>query len=183
VKRRFLVYLIASQATLIGTLLVCIAVSPTAFFRNYPLSYYGTTWPTAVPYVVGFVLAAGLLYQTARTLPHGAQNRTLRRFLWALSGLLLALVATPYKWSPAVGNAHLALAILLLLLQLSMSVWLIRRVGRNLLDYALLGVVVLASVFCIVSIGPSLRVMAMSEFVLIVAFSLLLTRWVRNIEP
>ncbi len=123
-------YLALSQIALGGLVGVCVAVSPGVVLGadEGGVSNYGVRAATVVPYTLAFALCAVGLRAAAAALPSylPARRRLAGGMDATAAGLVAVLASTyPYKLDAALGELHLALAILLFVVQLVFITWMV----------------------------------------------------------
>lgn len=120
------------QVCMYGGLLICIVARPQGLTSNNGISYYGTYWQTFVPYA--FALLGGALFtrRALRTLalavaPLPGRLRLDSRHLGdSFAALLVAITLTPYTFGSFFDWVHTLVSALLFVLQLLLSVHLVR---------------------------------------------------------
>lgn len=133
-------YLLASQLVLFVFATICFVIDPQAFRYNAPLSYYGTIAKTFIPYTVGLLTAAYLLFRASQHI-HYKKVRAIRFSVRWLAVLVVATWATPYT---IVFWPHSIITNLMALLIIGMSLYVIVKVDHRLLNIALfLGIVLM----------------------------------------
>lgn len=178
-------YLVYSQLAFVVTVLICAALEPSVIRHSGALSTFGTLNSTYLAFGAGLTVVALLLVMAARSLPRGNHvDRTIGLMFSAMATLLVVLAFTPYNASQSFAIAHGLGALLLYIVQLAGGAWLIARAGRTRLDTALYCAVIVGQVMTVLSTSEVdvVRLMTISQCLVIFAFAVLLCRTVARIE-
>ena len=128
-RRGALWLLVLSQVALSGGLAVCVALEPGVVLaaNEGGVSNYGVRGATVVPYTLAFASCALFLWLAARAVPPAlpARGRLAAGMEATAAAFAVVLASTyPYKLDRALDDLHLALAVLLFLIQLVFVTWL-----------------------------------------------------------
>ncbi len=126
-----------SQACFAGFSGLCILIDPRYLLESNEggLSNYGTRPGTVAFYTVAFVSCAALLWRAAHRLPSSVPSRRATAAgLGTVALLLLGVLAStyPYKLAPALDQLHLAVSVLLFVVEMALVTWLMLVVDRSL---------------------------------------------------
>ncbi len=124
-RTRTLERLMAADLFLFGTMVIVEVAWPTGHIDAYGVSYYMTHLRTFVPLATGFVITIALLFKAASDLPAAGITLPIKRSIQAVAILLLGILVTPYTWGTFFNWAHMTLAAILFVIQISLSFWLV----------------------------------------------------------
>ncbi len=122
---RTLEKLMAADLFIFGTMVIVEVVWPTGHVDAYGMSFYMTHVRTFIPLATGFGIAVALLFRAASDLPPTGATLMVRRSLQAMAVLLIGILITPYTWGTFFNWAHMTLAAMLFVIQISLSFWLV----------------------------------------------------------
>jgi len=176
-------YLRTSALSLYPTVVVCIALRPSAVMTHYGFSYYGNLRATLLPFCVGLVTAAYYLWRAAKVLAAEPVYQLYRLAdglkLMALS--ILGIVVTPsLSVMPPIRLAHVVFGTAIFaaasILSMRYLVWV--RCGA--LDWMLLTCQMLSVLMAFMSFEflDAFKLMLPAQLMAATAFSLLLLRTV-----
>lgn len=171
-------YLIASQISLIGGLLLCFLLKPALVDGPRGFSNYGVVVPTIVPYTLAFVLAGALAALAAHRLPPDDRYTTLKRALLVLAALYaIVLISTyPYHLAPWLKALHFVAGSALFSWQILFAAWLL-IVGRSdWINRALFAALLTGSLLALLSLLEVIHILSEAQTLTILAFALLLVR-------
>jgi hypothetical protein len=147
---------------------VCVALHPGFVLKwnEGGMSDYGSHLETALPYTLALLglaefsrRAASLYRQNDRT------TRRLRRVLYAYCAIVLIMLVSTYVYTlnTALRDFHFGFGTVLILFEVSSSVWMFLLFRRFLWDGIFLGMQIAGSVLCLVTIVGVLHVLFFAE--------------------
>jgi len=145
-------YLIYAQLSFFLLLAVAINMTTAGFQNNHGLSFYGEHLPTAIPFILGFVICDFFLLRACSVL---AEDRPLYKnlslLIKILAVLLILIPLTPDNLNSFFNWSHIIASTALFLFELSFATWLTARWYRDKLILLLLGAQLLASILAMLS--------------------------------
>ncbi|MEO6761490.1 MAG: hypothetical protein ABI220_03900 [Candidatus Saccharimonadales bacterium] len=168
-------YLLISQLSFWGLLVLCAALIPRYFTSNDEggVSNYGVTLETVVPYTLAFLSASWLVMRAARILPVTTPTlKWLRIVLYIFSGLLLlVLVSTfPYKINSTLSQLHASTATVFIGFEAVTAIWLGLFAARDKWNMLLLIAFMVGLGLAIATLNNWLHLLFVSQFVTSVLF-------------
>ncbi len=124
-------WVLYGQVGFVAFLLVCVLLHPSGILMNRGVSYFGDVALTRLPFSLAFLIAAGCFATAATTLPMTPGLRRYAPLLRGHAALLLAIMVSTFSLDPAVITLHVALGILLFVLQIVAGLWFAGWVSPN----------------------------------------------------
>ena len=170
-------YLIYGSLISFGLLLLCVFIRPDSLSVDNGLSYFGIYKLTVIPYGAALLLYAFCLWKASAASDNRAwQRRILSWSLKLMALLVVGILATPDTF---LGSLHMFLGSSLFILQLILSLLLLKWLTPHLINFALFGLELLSGIaawyYLPLSRGPLLQ----TQVVFQLAFIGLLARTIR----
>lgn len=147
---------------------------------------FGSLRATCVPFVIGFLAAAGILFRAATLMPiANHDDKYLRRIFIVLGIVMVGLPITPFTVNTYFYYAHVSFATLFYGTALWSGVWFLRkRKWGDALGLLLYGVTVAGIAGAILSTSEvgTLHLLAVSQLVTIFTFSVSFIRFMLHME-
>lgn len=154
--------------------------------ENNPISMFGNLRVTALPFVIGFLATAGILFRAATLMPMtNHDDKYLRRIFVVLSVVVLGLPITPFTVNSYFYYAHVSFATIFYVTALWSGVWfLYKRKWRDALGFILYAAMTAGIVGAILSTSEVgvLHLLAISQLTTISVFSVLFVRSILHME-
>ena len=156
------------QICFVVLIAVCVALHPGFVLKwnEGGMSDYGSHLETALPYTLALL---GLAEFSRRAATLYRQNdlvtRRLRRVLYAYSAIVLIMLGSTYVYTLnlALRDFHFGFGTVLILFEVASSVWMYRLFRRFVWDGIFLGMQMVGSVLCLVTIVGLLHVLFFAE--------------------
>ena len=117
--------LLLAQVAFWSSVVLCLAVTDGGLGHNHGFSVYGGNWTTILPWAVGIVAAAALIWRAADAVED--QDPPLARCLRINVVLLLFILLTPDTVDQFFYVAHIVASVALFLFQAIVGLWLVLR--------------------------------------------------------
>lgn len=181
-------FVAAGQLAYLAGMAVCIAIRPRYLVSSDEggISNFGVHAVTAMPFSFAFVLAAGcLLAAGATALPRTAVERWLVAGLWALSGLLVVVLASTYGYQhgPVAHGLHVYVSIAATAFESALAVFCVVAVRHELADGAALVAQLAGLVLAALAFSGTLHVLLVGQLLGSAGFAVLAVRAARCLEP
>ncbi len=168
-----------AQISLFAAAAICYALVPQYLGKGGGASNYGVHRETIAFYSLGLIGCGLCLAMAARSLLSATPTATaLARALRTLAILfILVLLSTyPYKLSATLDLLHMAVTILLFVYEISLGIWLVSRLSRNIPSSLLLAGQLTGSLFALLSLLGKVHLLFPAEAVAALFFGGLLVR-------
>jgi hypothetical protein len=182
-SRRSIHVLLWTQAIFFAAIAWCLYLEHGFSARSAGISYYGVNHRTIVIAIAGYVVAAVGLWRTSRLFREGHLDPLLSLGLKVVAVMLLRLLATPYNQGTFLNWTHMSVGVLGALVQLAMSIALLRRYGSA---RAIVGFSVQLAGGIIGALSlPDWRfqILLYGEILYEIGFSLCLLEWAKHMDP
>ena len=172
---------LASQATFLGMLGLCVAISPAMVSHRDEggISNFGVHAATVVPYSAAFLGSAVLLVAAGtRTPTRDATERRFRAALRTLAVLLVAVLVSTYgyKRSATLHGVHIAVAVLATVVEMLLGVWLVVALERDGVSVVACAAQLAGFALAACALLTSLHLLFVAQLVTSAAFAVLLVR-------
>lgn len=173
-------YVVLSQLSLYGFLLVCTALMPQFLLERNEggASNYGIHALTVVPYSLAFGLGGSFLLRAAHVMPHHASHEKLKQVL-ALLGILLwfvLLTTYPYKLNSFFDSVHILATIALTVAELAVGSWFALNLFRDSMNIALLGTILLGCLLALFTLLGFLHTLLIAQLITGLSFAAVMIR-------
>ncbi|HUD05949.1 MAG TPA: hypothetical protein VMR18_03510 [Candidatus Saccharimonadales bacterium] len=169
-------YLLLSQASLLGLLLICCLIIPSVVIKNGGVSNFGNHRSTIVIYILSFSLCIVFLCLAASALlKHKASYNFIGYLLFflALQELLVLISTFPRHISFMFSDIHDYLGIVLFTYQLVLSIWFILKIKNYKSTLILIGEF-LGNTIGLLSILKVIHFLFIGQFIGAIGFGVLL---------
>jgi hypothetical protein len=169
-------YLLLSQATLLGCLLICSLVIPSVVVKNGGVSNFGNHVSTVVFYVLGFTANIVFIYLAAETilkLNHNLVYVVRGLILLSFLTLLVLLSTFPRHFSFTFSDIHDYLGIILFGYEFLISIWIVLK-RHTALALTLLSTQTVGSIIGLLSIVKVIHILFFGQVIGALGFGLLL---------
>lgn len=161
-------YIIGAYASFLGMAAICSLIYPEVFDKyEYGLSTFGSVWPTIPLYYLGFAVTIACLIAIILKLRHLGKSTLFMRYMLGASSIFMAGIAiTSYSQTRGIYLVHVGFAVLLAIVQLILTVWILKQKHIGALDYVLAAgfvAIVVISVLPIVRHIPIIRSFPLRE--------------------
>ncbi len=182
--RRAIKYLVASQLVMLLFAVVCFFIESEAFLSNTAISYYGTLLSTIVPYSLGMLLTALLIYKSTWYL-RDQKTVAIRLSLRLIAALMVATWATPYNGGVVLFWTHMVVTFIMLLVVLGTSAYIAVKIHRHPLNLVIVLAEMLMTAILILSLGfwDILHLQAPAQLTISLLFVTILCTTLRSLEP
>jgi hypothetical protein len=167
---------------------VCVALHP-GFVLKWDeggMSDYGSHLETALPYTLALLGLAEFSRRAASSYRGSDRTkRRLRRVLYTYSAIVLIMLVSTYFYTLnfALRDFHFGFGTILILFEVTSSVWMFSLFRRFMWDGIYLGVQIVGSVLCLVTIVGVLHVLFFAEMLTGAGFAGLIIHTSRCVDP
>lgn len=184
VMDKSLYYLRIAVGVFVGTIILCVLISPDSTLRQPGISFFGSSSSTIVPYSIGLAVTAYFLLRAAYML--SKKNDTIDKIYYrgiALIGVgLLGIVATP-AWHTTfiLDQMHLLFGISIFIIQVLLVIAYMFTVRKSASDWVLLFMHLSAVLMALFSFNRInlVQLMLPAQLIAILSFSALALRAVK----
>jgi hypothetical protein len=174
-------FVVLSQASAFGFLLICVALLPKYLFaRNEGgISNYGVHRLTVIPFTLAFLGCSLFIFKAAQAMPRQPKTyKLVRRLLLTLGVLQLLLMAStyPYQLNTFLGDLHLLVQSILFVSELVAGGWLALGLAGNTSNRLLFACQVCASVLLLLTLAGNVHVLFVAQLLNQASFGLILIR-------
>ncbi len=170
-------YLLLGQLCLIGSAAICYLLLPQYTSGGGGASNYGVHRQTIVFFSFG-LLACGISTSLAAQRLAAAKppQIALRRGLWLLAALLIAVLLStyPYKLNAALDVLHRLVTIALFVYEILLGGWLVWHISRRRLNYLLFIVQLAGSLLAVLSLLEIVHLLFIAQLIAALSFGALL---------
>ncbi len=171
------------QVSFVFLLLLCVLILPDVHRGPGGFSNYGVYSETTLLYTLGFTAAAATTWNVGRHIKQTDIYASVLKFLfYGLSaGYIIVLLSTyPYQLNDFLNTLHRQIGMAFFVYLNVMTAWLVNDLVRSLIGVVLLFVVVLGSLFAMLSIHEYASLLSHSQAVTGIAFGILITLGTKN---
>lgn len=144
--------LLYAQVSFFSCLMIAVLMTSRAFTHNYGLSFYGSNYPTVVPFALGLMLCNIFLLRATGYLPvHIPPFNKLRPLLRFIALLLLGIMLTPDSAGPIFYDIHIIVTPILFGTEMLIMLWLTAKWNGNPFTWSLLAIQFLAGAVALLS--------------------------------
>lgn len=170
-------YLVYAQLCFFGLLLLCFAMLPTGLSTDTGITYFGTHWPTAIPYFFSYALCGAFMLKAADSLP---QHQLIARGLRSIVVLLPFVLLTPFTLNYLFDWSHRVISGALFLIELFLTIRLVAG-QKGLLNLLLLAFQAIGGLIAMFSLANILHTEILGQLMFQLAFGVLLVRLVAQL--
>ncbi len=127
-------YIWLSQVSLVAFLLICFAMLPSVLRNNGGASNFGDSFPTIIPYSVGFLLSAAFLAKAASMLSRMVRVKKTAPLMVILATMEMLVLATTFdrKFNQVYYLIHDYLGVALFVYEFGLSIWIVAETRSRL---------------------------------------------------
>ena len=167
-------YLIYGPLISLGLLLLCVFIRPDSLSVDQGLSYFGVYKLTVIPYGAALLLYAFCLWRASELGDHRAWYRSILSWSLKLMALLVVgLLATPDN---VLETLHMIFGSSLFVLQLLISLLILKWLASNLVNIGLFGLELLCGIAAWYYLPLSQGLLLQTQVIFQLAFAALLVR-------
>lgn len=174
-------YFLRAQAGFCVGLLICIALQPEGWTANGGISHFSGSWLTLLPYALSLLYVAWNLLRVADLAKHHGRPE-FRAWCLVLAVVTVVLVVVPFAINSLLETVHAAISIVLFLAMLSFIGFQAAVVRRDLLNFLLLLLAILAIVITLAYLNPIAGYLIIGEILFELVFFMSIFRYAATLD-
>lgn len=163
--------LLIGQLGFLLFLAVCIGLIPRGLSANDGICYYGTQNQTLIPFAlsIGSIIVSSFVF--GKRIWHERSLRPIAYVYFLLPVLLLAVTITPYDYSKTFHFIHVAVTILIFVVQMLLAIWILVARRWDSINIALLLLMAIEGLVSLYYVGPAHGLLLQAETAFQVTFA------------